>query len=221
MKNTKNLTPRLLMYLLGVFLITIGVAMAVKSDLGVTPIMTIPYAITCTVGWEMGKLTIVFHALLVGLQLLLLRREFQWKNLLQVVAGFLFGYCTTFSNHLFSLLPPPGNLGIRLGLSVLSSAILGLGIFFYLPANVMPLAPDATMATLARVLKLPQSRAKVLFDCINIAIGLTICLLALGESGSVGVGTIIGAVLVGTWLGFFSRHFGPARDRFLKGKETV
>ena len=36
-----------------------------------------------------------------------------------------------------------------------------------------------------------------------------------------GVGTIIGAVLVGTWLGFFNRHFGPARDRFLKGKETV
>lgn len=68
--------------------------MSVKSNLGVSPVSSIPYTITCITGLEMGKATILFHIVLVALQILILRKAFKIKNLLQVVVGVVFGYYT-------------------------------------------------------------------------------------------------------------------------------
>ena len=89
MENTKGsrLFVRIPAYVIGLLIMTLGVAISVKSNLGVSPVSSIPYTITCVVGLEMGKATILFHAVLVLLQILLLRRAFQAKNLLQIFAG--------------------------------------------------------------------------------------------------------------------------------------
>lgn len=52
-----------------------------------------------------------------------------------------------------------------------------------------------------------------------VTISLISCLLTLRRLGSVGVGTIIAAVLVGTVLGFVTRLFGVKRDAILYPKE--
>ena len=103
--KNENYTTRLIVYLLGLFIMTLGISMSVKSDLGVSPVSSIPYTITCITGLEMGKATIVFHIALVALQIVILRGAFQIKNLLQVVVGVVFGYFTTFSNYLFAACP--------------------------------------------------------------------------------------------------------------------
>lgn len=99
----ENYIVRLIAYLIGLFIMTIGVSMSVKSNLGVSPVSSIPYTITCITGLEMGKATIVFHIFLVILQILILRKAFKIKNLLQVIVGVVFGYFTTFSNFLFHI----------------------------------------------------------------------------------------------------------------------
>ena len=111
--KNENYTTRLIVYLLGLFIMTLGISMSVKSDLGVSPVSSIPYTITCITGLEMGKATIVFHIALVALQIVILRGAFQIKNLLQVVVGVVFGYFTTFSNYLFSFLPTPDSAFLR------------------------------------------------------------------------------------------------------------
>lgn len=103
MKN-ENLAIRLGAYFFGLFLMTLGGSMSVKSNLGVSPVSSIPYTITCITGLEMGKATIVFLVFLVVLQILILRKAFRKKHLLQVVVGVIFGYFTTFSNYLFSFI---------------------------------------------------------------------------------------------------------------------
>ena len=50
---------------------------------------------------------------------------------------------------------------------------------------------------------------------------LLLSVLCIGSFGSVGVGTVIAAVLVGTVLGFFTKWLGARRDCWLFGKETV
>mgnify|MGYP000756073299 FL=1 len=50
-----------------------------------------------------------------------------------------------------------------------------------------------------------------------VIISLISCLVALGTLGSVGVGTIIAAVLVGSVLGVITGWFGEKRDKILKG----
>lgn len=65
------------MYFIGLFVMTIGIALSVKSNLGVSPVSSIPYTITCVWGIEMGKATILFHIVLVLLQIILLRKNFK------------------------------------------------------------------------------------------------------------------------------------------------
>ena len=83
----KNISRRIITYFIGLFLMTIGIALSVKSDLGVSLVSSIPYTMTCVWGLEMGKATILFHCMLVALQILLLRKAFEVKNLLQIAVG--------------------------------------------------------------------------------------------------------------------------------------
>lgn len=120
--------------------ITMGIALSVKSNLGVSPVSSIPYTVTCVWGIEMGKATILFHCVLVLFQAVLLRKNFEIKNLLQVIVGIVFGYFTTFCNWGVSFLPTPENIVIRLCMMLLSTVFIAFGIFWYMPANIMPLA---------------------------------------------------------------------------------
>lgn len=221
MSKANNLKLRLALYIMGLFIITLGVSLSVKSDLGVSPVSSIPYTITCVWGLEMGKATILFHAALVLLQLLILRRSFAPKNLLQVAAGILFGYFTTFSNSLFSLLPTPESLTVRLLMMLISTVLIAIGIFFYLPANIMPLAGEGAIKAISDVSGVPFARVKIAFDISMVTISLVICLIALRSLGSVGIGTVAAAVLVGLFLGQITRVFGKKRDILLGATQAA
>ena len=141
----ENYAIRFLVYIVGLFIMTLGISLSVKSNLGVSPVSSIPYTITCITGLEMGKATILFHIVLVVMQILILRKAFQMKNLLQVVVGVIFGYFTTFSNYLFSFLPTPEHMTVRLLMMLGSTVLIAVGIFFYLPADIVPLAGEGAM----------------------------------------------------------------------------
>lgn len=215
MFQEKNMKTRLILYVIGLFIMTLGISMSVKSNLGVSPVSSIPYTITCVFGLEMGKATILFHAVLVFLQVLILRCNFELKNLLQVVVGILFGYFTTFSNYLFSFLPTPENIAVRLLMMLGSTVLIAVGIFFYLPANIVPLAGEGAMKAISQVSGIVFSTVKMAFDISMVAVSLITCLLMLHSFGSVGIGTVIAAVLVGAILGQINKSFGAKRDALL------
>lgn len=213
--KSEHYIVRFIVYIIGLFIMTLGVSMSVKSDLGVSPVSSIPYTITCIFGLEMGKATILFHIFLVIIQIFILRKEFNAKNLLQVVVGVLFGYFTTFSNYLFTYLPTPNNIFIRLILMIVSTLFIAVGIFFYLPADIVPLAGEGAMKAISDKTGVVFSRVKIGFDLTMVLISLISCLVALHRLGSVGVGTIIAAVLVGINLGIVTKLFGKQRDKLL------
>ena len=218
----KNLKVRLPMYFIGLFVMTIGIALSVKSNLGVSPVSSIPYTITCVWGIEMGKATILFHIVLVLLQIILLRKNFKPVQLLQILIGIVFGYFTTFCNYMVSFLPTPDNIGIRVLMVLASTVFVAFGIFLYLPANLIPLAGEGCMQAVSSVTHIEFSKVKITFDCTMVLISAITCLTILHSLGSVGVGTIIAAVLVGTLVGIINRAFGKQRDRLLgKTEETA
>ena len=213
----ENYAIRFLVYIVGLFIMTLGISLSVKSNLGVSPVSSIPYTITCITGLEMGKATILFHIVLVVMQILILRKAFQMKNLLQVVVGVIFGYFTTFSNYLFSIVPTPEHMTVRLLMMLGSTVLIAVGIFFYLPADIVPLAGEGAMKAVSDTTHIAFNKVKVGFDISMVIISLISCLVALGTLGSVGVGTIIAAVLVGSVLGVITGWFGEKRDKILKG----
>ncbi len=211
----KNLKIRLIMYFIGLFIMTIGIAFSVKSNFGVSPVSSIPYTATCTIGLEMGKATILFHCVLVLIQIILLRKRFKLKNLLQIPVGIVFGYFTTFCNYIVSLLPDTNNIIVRIIFILLSTVLVAFGIFLYLPADIMPLAGEGVMQTVSELIHIEFPKVKIAFDVSMVTISLITCLIVLHKLGSVGIGTVIAALLVGTVLKFFTAKLSMWRDKIL------
>ena len=211
----KNLKIRLPVYFAGLFIMTAGIALSVKSNLGVSPVSSIPYTMTRVWGIEMGNATILFHCALVLIQLLILRRKFSPIILVQIPVGIVFGKFTTLCNYLASYFPTPDNFFIRFALSLLSCVLVAVGIFFYVPANIIPLAGEGCMGAVSGVTGIEFAKVKIAFDCSMVVLSLITCLIALHSPGSVGIGTIIAAVLVGLILGAITKKFGETRKKIL------
>lgn len=85
--NDKLTFKRVFNYLLGLWFITLGIGFSIKSNLGATPVSSIPYTLNLIWGIEIGKATIIFHAVLVLIELILLGKDFKIKHFLQVFVG--------------------------------------------------------------------------------------------------------------------------------------
>lgn len=215
----KNLKVRLPMYFIGLFIMTIGIAFSVRSDLGVSPVSSIPYTLTVVWNVEMGLATFLFHVVLVLIQILLLRRKFKLKNLFQLAVGVLFGLFTTFCNGLVMKIPLPDSLPFRTGMLAVSILVVAFGIFLYVPADIMPLAGEGTMLAVSEVTGFKFSNVKIGFDISMAVISLTVCLITVHSMGSVGIGTVVSAVMTGLVLGVITKLFGEKRDRLInRGK---
>ena len=215
MEQKRTIANRLICYFIGLFIMTAGIAISVKSDLGVSPVSSIPYTLTRCWGIEMGKATILFHCILVLLQILIRRKNFKLKSLLQIPVGIVFGYFTTFCNYLMTFVPTPNHIVIRICMVLISIVLVAIGIFFYLPANIMPLAGEGVMQAVSDATKIAFPKVKVSFDITMVVISLITCLLVLHNLGSVGIGTILAAILVGVVLGQIMRLWALNKKRSL------
>lgn len=196
---------RIFNYIFGLYLITLGVAFSIKSGLGSAPVSSIPYAMNLIWGVEIGVATFIFHAFLVLIELILLRRAFKPKHFLQVFVGVLFGAFTSFSVSLMYFVPPASNFAIALLMSIVSILFIALGLFFYVPTNIVPLSVEGVTQAIAIVSNKPFSKIKVYFDVCVVSSALILSYVFLGNFGSVGIGTILGAIFVGTTVKYIHK----------------
>ncbi|WP_256365389.1 hypothetical protein [Methanosphaera sp. WGK6] len=90
---------------------------------------------------------------------------------------------------------------------IISIVLIALGLFTYLPPNLIPLPVEGVTQTIALVTKQPFPKIKVGFDTTVVALSLITCLVMIKSPGSVGVGTVISALLVGTVLKYIVKIF--------------
>lgn len=188
---------RVFNYIFGLFLITLGVAFSIKSGLGSTPVASVPYALNLILGIDLGITTLMFQIFLVCLELVLLRGDFKRKHFLQVFVSLIFGAFTSFSISLMSFVPPADNLMVAFLMSFISVFLIALGIFFYVPTNIVPVSVEGAIQAIAIVTNNPFPKIKICFDVTVVLSSLILSYIFLGNFGSVGIGTIIGAVFIG------------------------
>ena len=225
MKNKQKISIKLLFYFGGLIIMTFGVAISVKSDLGVTPISSIPYTMTVVSGMDLGIATMIFSILMVLLQIVILRKQYKIGNLLQIPVGILFGAFLTLSGKAMNYLPNPEHFTLKLILMLISTVFVALGVFLYVPAGFIPLAPEGFLLALSKITKLKFSTVKVISDVSMVMISLVTCLIAIHSLGSVGIGTIVAAILVGNEVKLMTKICGESRDKILgvnseSGKEV-
>lgn len=222
-KVRERLKPsRLVAYVAGLLLLALGIAASMRSDLGSSPVASVPFMFNLTTGLEMGLATIMWQSFLVLLQFLILRRNFKPWILLQLITGFLFGYCNTFAGWVFSLFPAPESIVMRLLFTCIGFAVGGFGVWLYSSADVINMPSEGIVAVIAEKMGKPFHIIKIYFDVTSVIIAGACCLIFIRSLGSVGIGTVIISIMLGTMVGIYSRAWGDKLKKiFEKDKSLI
>ncbi len=192
---------RICLFVLGLFIMAFGVAFSIKSTFGTTPISSISYALNLCTGINIGITTFVFNAALIFLQMIILRSQFKPKRLLQFINCFVFSYFTDLTLSIVYSLNIPDNMIINIIMIFLSILLIALGIFVYMPANIAPLPGEGCVESIAIVTGWRFSSIKMAFDTSMVIVSIVMCYFFYTTPwGSVNVGTVISAFMVGFTL---------------------
>ena len=90
----KRLLRRYLLLCIGLVIMAFGVAFSIKGGLGTSPISSLPYVLSLFTPLTVGTATIAMHITLILLQILLLRRNYELIQLIQLPVALVFGTLT-------------------------------------------------------------------------------------------------------------------------------
>ena len=206
--------------LLGNFVLALGVAMAVKADLGITPVNSIAFVLSKVLFLDHGFLTGVIYASYVLIQLAILRREFRLYNLLQAGVGLLFGWFVFLCNHILAF-QVPEFYPLRLLFLLAGVIIIGLGIMLYLRANILPQPAEGLILAIQKKTGWKLHNIKVAFDSSVVVIAAAVSFIIIKEVVGIREGTLISMIGIGKCLGFFTKHLGAKIDALFGLTHTV
>ena len=123
-----NKLKRYIIFIIGLFINSLGVSLMTKASLGTSPISSIPYVLSLKFPPTLGNFTIIFSILLILLQILILRKNFKIENILQIPVSIAFGYFIDLTMYLFFWVNP-GNYAMKLAALLAGCIVLGFGVY--------------------------------------------------------------------------------------------
>ena len=202
---------RVLLYLLGNFVLAFGVAVAVKSDLGITPVNSIAFAASRIFSIDHGLMTALVYCGYVLIQFAILRKEFLPISFLQIGVAWLFGLFVSLCNRILSF-PAPEVYWVRILLMIASVVIIAVGIILYLRADLLPQPAEGLMLAIQKKTHWKLHNIKIIFDFTLVALAAALSLITVHRIIGIREGTLIAMLGVGRVMGFFSGPLGKRID---------
>ena len=200
-----NKLKRYLLFLVGLFINALGVSLVTKASLGTSPISSIPYVLSLNFPLTLGNFTILFSIFLILLQLLILRKNFKWENILQIPVSIAFGYFIDLTMYLFFWVDPQ-NYGIKILALLAGCIVLGFGVYMEVLADVVMLPGESFVRAIVQTWNTNFGTTKILFDSSMTVVAGALSFLFFGKLNGVREGTIIAALLVGFIARLFGKH---------------
>lgn len=195
---------RIVIYIIGLFFLALGVAFAVNSNLGVSPVTSLPYVVSLISGTALSTCVIIVYGSYIVLQILILRKEFRIINLTQIIFSAIFGYFTDFTKWLLGDFTLPTYAG-QLVMLAISIVIVALGVFLYIEVDLVPMPMEGLTLSIAKKVGKPFHNVKVIVDCAAVAVGILLSFLFFHGLVGIREGTIITAIVVGKVVAVFKK----------------
>ena len=207
MTDKTELIKRYIFLLAGLFVNGLGVSFITKTGLGTSPITSIPYTLSLGFTPTVGMFTLFFNLLLIVLQIILLRRNFQLQNLLQLPIIALFSFFIDLTMSLLGFIQPE-TYAMKVVSLVIGCLILGFGVFMEMVANVAMLPGEATVRAVSDVFSTDFGKTKIAFDSSMTVIAAIMSFIMFKHLDGVREGTIVAAILVGFVARLFKKYIG-------------
>lgn len=208
--NIKNLLVRIIFYCIGLFFLAVGVVISVNSGLGVSPVNSLPYVISLISKVDLGTMVVLVFSFYIFLQMVILRSEFRWINLSQIIFSSVFGYFVDFAGLLIGSFNIPTYLGSLLMLMI-SIFFIALGVVIYVGMGLINMPMEGLVDAIQKRFLYQMSFAdvKVRVDSTVLIIGGILSLVFLGGLVGVREGTVLSALLVGKAMAPIKKRLEP------------
>ena len=198
-------------YVAGLMIIALGINISKMTSLGISPVSSIPRALEVIFGLSLGTMVIVVYCFLVLLQFVVLRKDFKPVNAAGIAVAIIFGWMVDFLGldpsafgHLLANFPRPDNYALKLVYLCASIVIIGIGVYIYLDAKLVPMPAEGLAQAIAAKTGKQFGDCKTCVDVGLILIALILQLVFLegfasftGTKVVVREGTVLSALCVG------------------------
>lgn len=187
---------RYVIYLLSLFIISLGASLSIKASLGTSPLICLPYVCSLITKFSVGEVMFVFTLIFIFIQVVLLRKDFERRQYLQLIVGTIFSFFVDFSLMLVNFVNPVGYVN-QMALLLFSCVVVAFGVLLEIQTEIVYLPADGVIVAISKVLKREFSTVKPFVDTSMVLIAAILSVVFLGYLAGVREGTIISAVIIG------------------------
>lgn len=207
----KEIKPaRLGVYLLGLVILGCGIDMNTKAGLGVSPVISVAYALAQLWNIPLGVMTFIYYCALIGIQFLLLRGKLPPVQLLQFAVSLL---TSLFIQIWDMLLPTAEALGVKIFMMLLAIVLTGVGLSLTVGMRLIPNPADGLASVLGDRLGRGLGLGKNVLDAACVVIAVAIGLIFRGRLLGIGVGTVAAVLLIGRVAALCQPHVARLYER--------
>lgn len=194
-----------IIYLAGMVLLALGITLNSLTGLGASAIVSVPFTISETTGWNFGNLTLLVYCLFVLAEFFIAGKNRSIAFLLQIPLSIVF---TRFMNLFKALIPyESGFLPADILVLALAIVFTGVGAAMTVDMKLIPNPGDGIVASISNRSGKELGLCKNLFD-----IGCFCCSLLIGTAfgntlAGVGLGTLLSMIGVGRVISAFNFLF--------------
>lgn len=217
-----EIMKRYILFIISLFFTAIGVALTKHAALGVSPLSSVANVLSIKyTSFSMGNFLILWNCALILGQIVILRKNFQRIQLLQLPLSFLFGYFTDFGMQAVSFILVE-NYATRILLILAGVLVLGFGISLAVIADVILNSGEALVKAIADTTGFVFGNVKTAFDMVCVVLSILLSLLFFDFS-IVGTreGTILSALLTGMVVKFFTRYLKKPLESLFCDKQHI
>ena len=185
---------RSLMYVFSLAILALGITLNTKTQLGVSPIVSVPFCISQLTKLPLGLTTFVHYLLLILLQKLLLGKAFPPIQYLQILCSLV---TSLFIQSWDLLLPVFEPLWLRILVLFAAIFITGLGASLSLAMDIVPNPADGLADVVGKKIRRDVGMGKNLIDLVSVAISLALGLLFARRILGIGLGTAAAVLFTG------------------------
>lgn len=127
---------RYIVYLISLFIISLGASLSIKANLGTSPLICIPYVCSLISNLSVGTTSFLFSVLLILIQVILLKGGFEKRQYLQLVIGTIFSVFIDFTLFLVDFLNPTDYFS-QLALLIVSCVVMAFGVLLEIKTEVV------------------------------------------------------------------------------------
>lgn len=199
----RAIVKHFLLLFFGITFMSAGVGLSRLAQLGTSPISSIPNVTSIITGFTLGQLTIVFMILLIVLEAFILRRQFSWQNILQLIPGIVFGFFIDGFVKLFGFLPMT-TYWWQLFFTAISILLLSFGVYLEVNSQAIIMSGEGLTAAISLVTHTPFPTIKVRQDITMMLIAAVLALIFRHSLSGIREGTVITAILTGRFVSFYT-----------------